>query len=81
MLDISTVEVRQHPWEAEIKSRALWSFDASAVKEEKKGEKKAKQKKALRVDLRSDDAMVLLRPKAGETPGHTAFLTFCKKRL
>lgn len=28
MQDISTVEVRQHPWEAEIKSRALWEFDA-----------------------------------------------------
>jgi|JI10StandDraft_1071094.scaffolds.fasta_scaffold2320361_2 hypothetical protein len=75
MQDISTVEVRQHPWEAEIKSKSAWEFDLA-------GEKGQQQKKkASRVDLKSDDAMLLLKPRAGETPGHTAFLTFCKKKL
>jgi tRNA (adenine57-N1/adenine58-N1)-methyltransferase len=86
--DVRTVEVRQHPWEADVRSRAEWSFDPAAVAAPvaaaaapgEKKTKKAKQPKVKRVDMRSEDALVLLKPRAGETPGHTAFLTFCRKK-
>ena len=83
MLDVYTVEVRQHPWEAEIKSQAQWNFDADKQAEDLNpaDRKKAKVAAAKRVDLRSDDATVLLKPRSGETPGHTAFLTFCRKKI
>ncbi len=94
MQDVTTVEVRQHPWDTEIKSRSEWMFEAVSKPKveapppppagEEKGAKKKKQPKqpkARRVDLRSDDAVLLLRPKNGTTPGHTAFLTFCRRKV
>ena len=85
MQDVRTVEVRQHPWEADIRSRAEWRFDPAApppaaAAEGQKQLKRAKKPKAKRVDLQSEDAVLMVKPRAGETPGHTAFLTFCRKK-
>ena len=74
--DVETVEVRQHPYDSTLLSRAAWNFDAAVDAPPVGG-----RRQNVRPQINDPDTMLLLRPRPGETPGHTAFLTVAKKPL
>ena len=74
--DVRTVEVRQHPYDSDLVNRQGYEFDGTPEQAHLRGPKKKERAK-----LEDPDTMLLLRPRSGETAGHTAFLTFASKLI
>lgn len=87
---VSTVEVRQHPWDSFFLAKDHYEFQANDFNTDR-------HKPGTKKQHRGEDSILLLKPKQGEVPGflsfffdfffsliflgHTAFLTYAKKIL
>ncbi len=75
--NVTTVEVRQRPWEVQSVSRSTWDFDVD-VEKNRKGDR---FKRAQGRRRETAEEMRLLARPAAHAPGHTAYLTYARKRL
>jgi hypothetical protein len=70
--------VRQHPWDSQVLYDKSWNYQLDG---ETKFSHPRRTEAGKKVFVNDATSILLLKPRQGETPGHTAFLTFAKKKI